>query len=288
MPNENRKSCDLTCCRARLLTVAAILAASGCMANRPATTTARDLRVVVYNIHAGKDRAGGDNLRRVAQMLLDSAADIALLQEVDSVTERSGRTDQLAEIGRLTGFHSAFGRTLDYQGGGYGIAVISRFPIVSDSVIRLPVTPSQARAGGSYEPRGVLHATILVEGIRIDVLNTHLDASADDGYRRQEAATLAAIAQSLTRRGARLLLGGDLNSTPESAIRAMIETGGVRDVWSACGSGHGFSYPETQPVKRIDYLLISESMRCIEARVLNSEVSDHRPVFFRLDPRIHR
>lgn len=269
-------------CRPRLLSTVALLAASGCTASRLAAPTGRDLRVLVYNVHAGKDRAGVDNISRVAQMVLDSSADVVLLQEVDSVTERSARADQLAEISRLTGFHSAFGRTLNYQGGGYGIGVISRFPIVSDSVIRLPVTPGQARAGGSYEPRGVLHATILVEGMRIDVLNTHLEASADDSYRRQEAATLVAIARSLMRGGARVLLGGDLNSTPESAIHAMIETAGVRDAWPACGSGNGFSYPETTPVKRIDYLLISKSMRCIEARVLNSEVSDHRPVFFRI------
>lgn len=215
-------------------------------------------------------------------MVLDSAVDVALLQEVDSVTERSGHTDQLAEIRRLTGFHGVFGRTLDYQGGGYGIAVIARFPIVSDSLIRLPVTPIQVRAGGSYEPRGVLHATILVGRHGIDVLNTHLDASAEDSYRRQEAATLVQIARKLTRSGARVMLGGDLNSTPVSAIHAIMETGGVRDAWPVCGSGDGFSYPEGKPIKRIDYLLISESMRCSEARVLASDVSDHRPVLFRI------
>lgn len=216
-------------------------------------------------------------------MILDSAADIALLQEVDSVTERSGRKDQLAEIQRLTGFHGVFGRTLDYQGGGYGIALISRFPIVSDSLIRLPVTPSQARAGGSYEPRGVLYATILVGRVTIHVLNTHLDASADDGYRRQEAATLAEIAGRLTRRGARVMLGGDLNSTPESAVHALIESAGLRDVWRECGSGDGFTYPETKPDKRIDYLLLPGSLRCIDARVLESSLSDHRPVLFSID-----
>ncbi|MGI9075704.1 MAG: endonuclease/exonuclease/phosphatase family protein [Gemmatimonadaceae bacterium] len=273
-------------CRTRLICAGAVLGLSGCAINPPARETPRDLRVLVYNIHAGKDRAGVDNLQRTARMVLDSAADIALLQEVDSATERSGRTDQLAEIQRLTGFHGTFGGTLNYQGGAYGIAVISRFPIVKHSVIRLPVTPGQERAGGSYEPRGVLHATILVGRVTIDVLNTHLDASADDSYRRQEAATLVRITRKLTKRGARVLLGGDLNSTPESAIHAMLEeTTGLRDAWPACGSGDGFSYPETKPTKRIDYLLISKSMRCTEARVLESGISDHRPVLFRVDLR---
>ena len=268
-----------------LLAAAVIL--SGCAANRPGRAIPRDLRVLVYNIHAGKDRTGTDNLQRVARMVLDSTADIALLQEVDSVTERSGRTDQLAQLRLLTGFHGAFGRTLDYQGGGYGIAILSRFPIQSDSVIRLHVTPSQARAGGSYEPRGVLHATILVGRTTIHVLNTHLDASADDSYRRQEAARLVEIATSLTQQGDRVMLGGDLNSTPESAVHAMIESAGLRDVWRECGSGDGFTYPETKPVRRIDYLHLSESVRCTQARVLESAISDHRPVLFSIDLRTH-
>ncbi|HXG72067.1 MAG TPA: hypothetical protein VNJ04_15770, partial [Gemmatimonadaceae bacterium] len=46
------------------------------------------IRVLVYNIHAGKDAKGIDNLFRVGALILENRADIALLQEVDRFTTR--------------------------------------------------------------------------------------------------------------------------------------------------------------------------------------------------------
>ncbi|MEO7823076.1 MAG: endonuclease/exonuclease/phosphatase family protein, partial [Gemmatimonadaceae bacterium] len=116
-------------------------------ASLPSRDKGPQVRVLVYNIHAGKDAKGVDNLARVAEIVRSTGADIALLQEVDRGTTRSGKVDQLAVLSRLTGFHAAFGKTLDYQGGDYGIAVLSRWPINRDSLIRLPVDPPQERSG---------------------------------------------------------------------------------------------------------------------------------------------
>ncbi|HET9003329.1 MAG TPA: hypothetical protein VFN39_04925 [Gemmatimonadaceae bacterium] len=60
--------------------------------------------------------------------------------------------------------HGVFGRSLDFQGGGYGIAVLSRWPIVADSVARLPVFPPLERAGGSHEPRSALWVEVATPG----------------------------------------------------------------------------------------------------------------------------
>lgn len=168
-------------------------AAMGARSAAPPT----EVRVLVYNIHAGKDATGRENLAEVADLVRTTGADVVLLQEVDRGTERSGRVDQLAELERRTGFHGAFGRTLDYQGGGYGIAVLSRWLITSDTLHPLPVEPAQERAGGSYEPRGALR--VWVDGPRgaLGVVNTHLDPSRDDAYRRQEVRGVLRIADRL-------------------------------------------------------------------------------------------
>lgn len=244
----------------------------------PATPPAAPLRVLVYNIHAGKDAAGVDNLDRVAEMVRETGADVVLLQEVDRGTERSGRVDQLAELSRRTGFHGVFGKTLDYQGGGYGIALLSRWPVSGDTLIPLPVEPPQARAGGSREPRGVLRARVDAPGGALYVLNTHLDASGGDTYRRQEAATLLAEAGQLPDEDARVLMGGDLNATPESAVIGTVREAGWVDGWEACGRGEGLTYPAKAPVKRIDYLFLPPGSGCDSAAVVGGEVSDHRGV----------
>lgn len=239
------------------------------------------IRVLTYNIHAGKDAKGIDNLSRVGALILEQKADIALLQEVDRFTTRSGKIDQPDILKGLTGMHVAFGKTLDFQGGDYGIAVLSRWPIEFDTLLRLPVNPQQERSGGSYEPRGALQVLIRAPGERISVLNTHIDPSREDFYRRQEMTTLLEL---VTRppRGASgtSLLGGDLNAEPGSAVIDMLRGSAVRDPWSECGQGSGLSYPASAPVKRIDYLLIPSGWRCLSAKVIETETSDHRPVLF--------
>jgi endonuclease/exonuclease/phosphatase family metal-dependent hydrolase len=238
------------------------------------------LRVLVYNMHAGKDASGADNLPRVAEVVRKTEADLVLLQEVDRLTERSGRVDQIAELARLIGMHAAFGKTLDYQGGEYGIALFSRWPIAEDTLIHLPVDPPQLRAGGSREPRGVLLGRIAAPGGPLYALNTHLDPSREDSYRRQEAAALLEVAGRLRATGASVLLGGDLNATPESAVIGMLRGAGWRDAWEVCGRGEGLTYPAREPVKRIDYLFLPPGAECESAEVVGGKVSDHRGVVF--------
>ena len=259
--------------------VVVIVGATGCAGVRRASPPA-ELRVLVLNMHAGTDAAGRDNLSRVAQVVAESNADLVLLQEVDRGVERSHRVDQPAELARLTGRHSAFGKALDYQGGQYGVAILSRWPIRRDTLMHLPVEPVQTRAGGSHEPRGVLHATIDAPGGALEVLNTHLDASAEDLYRRQEAAQVVALARRLRDAGSRVLLGGDFNSTPESEVQASVRASGLRVAWPGCGQGEGLSYPQDVPRKRIDYLFLSGDATCVRAEVLPSDASDHRGVLF--------
>jgi len=244
--------------------------------------TGPQVRVLVYNIHAGKDTKGVDNLARVAEIVRSTGADIALLQEVDRGTTRSGKVDQLEVLSRLTGFHAAFGKTLDYQGGDYGIAVLSRWPISRDSLIKLPVDPPQERSG-VYEPRGALQAVIQVHGAPLEILNTHIDASREDFYRRQEMTTILRLAtRSIVDVRRSTLVGGDLNAEPGSAVIEMVRGSPVRDAWPECGQGPGLTYPASGPIKRIDYLLLPVGWSCVSGSVLETEVSDHRPVIFTL------
>lgn len=262
-----------------------LLGTAGCAAVPSISGEVVPIRVLVYNIHAGRDAAGVDNLRRVADLVLESRADLILLQEVDRRTRRSGGIDQVAELASLTGYHAAFGNTLDYQGGEYGIAVLSRWGIEEDTLIRLAVHPVQQRAGGSYEPRGVLHVRVATPRGDLHVLNTHLDASAEDGYRLQEVATVLRIANRLRAGNELVLFGGDLNANPESAVISMVKEGDWTDAWAGCGSGEGWTYPADAPVKRIDYLILPPALRCDSAAVLETDASDHRPVLFIVSPR---
>jgi|GEM_PF-391263 len=258
-----------------------ILSFGACSRTRPDTSlgSGPDARVLVYNIHAGKDAAGVPNLERVAALVKSTNADIVLLQEVDKGTKRSGNVDQPAVLAAQTGLHVAFGSALDYDGGKYGVAILSRWPILNDTLFHLPVEPPQARAGGSMEPRGALRAIIASPKGRLAVINTHLDASGDDKWRKQEADSIVSLV-ALTRRDVGMVIaGGDFNSTPESAVQQSLRAAGLRDSWNECASGDGLTYPDGVPTKRIDYLFLTGSTRCSSAYVPETRVSDHRPLF---------
>jgi endonuclease/exonuclease/phosphatase family metal-dependent hydrolase len=258
--------------------LALLVPLAGC-ASAGGGDSAGEIRVLVYNIHAGRDASGAPNLERVAELVRATRADIVFLQEVDRGTERSGGEDQPAILHELTGHQVAFGRTLDYQGGEYGIAVLSRWPITENAVRPLIIHPPQARAGGSYEPRGALIARTDGPHGTIRLLDTHLDASGDDRYRLQEVRQVRALADSIRAIGGDLVLvAGDFNAEPESdVIRTMLDEG-WRDAWAVCGGAAGYTYPSAEPVKRIDYLFLPPDRDCISAEVIPTATSDHRPI----------
>ena len=241
------------------------------------------LRVLVYNIHAGRDDDGADNLARVAALVRETDADVSLLQEVDVRTERSGRVDQAAELARLSGYEVAFGKSLDFKGGEYGIAVLSRWPIRAHEVVPLRTDPPPTRSNGLREPRIALRVVVDAPFGPLEVLNTHIDASRDETFRLQEAQRLLDSTRVPRVAGARRLAGGDLNSEPGSRTQAILEAGGWRDLWLRCGTGSPLTFSARQPVKRIDYLYaLGDDVACERAEVLDSQASDHRPVLFQL------
>jgi endonuclease/exonuclease/phosphatase family metal-dependent hydrolase len=268
--------------RALSLAAIAVSVTTGCFYHRGSSQNGEDVRVLVYNVHAGKDAAGKESVRRIADVVKSVDPDIVLLQEVDKGTKRSGGVDQPAEYGKLTGLNVAFGRSLDYDGGEYGIAVLSRWPIRRDTTIHLPVDPPQERSGGSHEPRVAMSLRIDAPFGPLDLFNTHIDASGEDRWRLQEIKTIQRIVKDALNGNARVLVGGDFNSTPDSPVQAELRANGFHDAWPTCGVGEGFSYPTDVPRKRIDYLFLESGLECMSARVIDADASDHRPVIFTL------
>lgn len=242
----------------------------------PAPAAAEPLRVVTWNIFAGNDLDRQSNLARVASVLDSLRADIVLLQEVDRGTARSGRVDQPAVLAERTGMHAVFGRAMDFDGGEYGIAVLSRWPVLSSSVVPLHVDRPAELAGRYYEPRVLLHVVVAGPGGEVHILNTHVDHGREPVFRHPQLFGLLAWVADSVPRDAFTVLGGDLNATPAAPeVRAL----GVAftDAWQACGDGEGHTFRSDGPDRRIDYVLLAGA-RCTSARVLDSRLSDHRPV----------
>ncbi len=225
--------------------------------------TTAEFTALSYNIKSG--RIGG-GIGAFVPILRNSGADVILLQEVDQRRYTSGRVDQPAYLGGQLGMEHAFGANVDFGGGLYGTAVLSRYPILSTQNTHLPNGP-----GG--QQRGLLKVVIDVEGVEVSVYNTHLQNKID----YLKVAQMRRIAPIIGADDNPKILGGDFNTHPGSAPHDIAETV-LDDSWAA-GSGPGLTHPSARPRGRIDYLMHGgEGITALSASVLAVTNSDHRPV----------
>ena len=256
----------------------AITALPACAtAREQAPSTTASARIMSYNIHAGRDLQRGSNLERVAALIDSLRADVVLLQEVDRSTARSGKIDQATVLSQRTGMHFVFGRALDYDGGEYGIAVLSRFPVVTSRVVPL-VAPAGADsvAQAEAEPRVMLHVVLATPSGELHVVNTHLDHRGQSVARNAQVLQLLAYGAHDVPKGAPLVLGGDMNARPDAVeMRALAVV--FDDAWLGCGTGPGNTFRSDQPDRRIDYLMLVR-VRCTRAQVIGTQISDHLPL----------
>jgi endonuclease/exonuclease/phosphatase family metal-dependent hydrolase len=233
------------------------------------------LRVLTYNIHHGEGTDGRVDLPRLAGVIKSVQPDVVALQEVDRGTERSGGVDQLAELERLTDMHAEFGKAMDFWGGGYGVAVLSRWPLLRAENDALPGSPDR-------EPRTAL--TVQVEpserGPLLQFTSTHFDQGRDPENRLAQAKYLNEL---LVRgEGPPTILAGDMNSRPDTDVMQTFEP-----QWTiASAVDPSPTTPSGRPRLRVDHVLFrpAESWRALESRVIDEPVaSDHRPVLVVLE-----
>ena len=218
----------------------------------------RGLTVMTFNIKGGRVSPG--ELGGIAGVIRASGADVVLLQEVDQNRRRSGNVDQPAIIASHLGMQSVFGAN-DYitDRGGYGNAILSRFPIAESGNTHLPNSDGK-------EQRGVLRANIIVQGQRLVVFNTHLDHTSDSLRQTQIGAVMAKVNAY---DGAKLL-GGDLNSGDGSGVLSTA-LASLTDAGASLGPSHDGG-------GRVDYLLPNSWLEAGDGRVTPTSLSDHHAV----------
>ena len=126
----------------------------------------KHVTVATYNICHG--HYAGYDWKRIATLLQEAGADIVGFQEIDMLTGRTGGLDTIAELTAATGFpYALFVPSMDYDGGKYGTAILSRYPIAESGTLPLP--------SANYEPRAFGWVTVeLEDGAPLTLLNTHL------------------------------------------------------------------------------------------------------------------
>lgn len=230
----------------------------------------RELTVATFNIHFA-ERHGRVELESLAAEIDALDADLVLLQEVDRARPRSKRLDEPRELRTLLAEGVVYG-VADRRGrtGRVGNAVVTDLPVLATRRYRLPGRPG-------FEDRSLLRVTVSVSGRPVDVFVTHLDHHSPQ-VRLPQGRTIARIVARSTHP---VILGADLNATPDSPVHGRL-TRWLSDAWLEAGSGGGETVPAGHPRRRIDVVLHDDSFAALSAETVQSAVSDHRAVRVRL------
>ncbi len=160
-----------------------------------------------YNIHSGR---GGDDhvdLGRIAAVIASFDPDVVALQECGHGLD--GSPEQADELGKRLSMEPRYVPCLDRKNAHYGLATLSRLPILDTQVVPLPHRGRFWSALGS-EPRRALVTRLGWPGGQLQVVNTHLST-----IRGEQPSQVMALGEVLD--APDLVLAGDFNCTPRSA-----------------------------------------------------------------------
>jgi endonuclease/exonuclease/phosphatase family metal-dependent hydrolase len=214
----------------------------------------RDLVVMTYNIQQGYSETGSRAPQAQLQVMRQANADLIGLQESDTNRIAGGNADLVHYLADQLDMHSYYGPKV--VPGTFGIALLSRYPIEN---------PRTFYMYSEGEQTATIHAQVSVDGMRFNVIVTHLG---NGGPIVQQEAILQEL-DGLEN----VIAMGDFNFRPDSEQYALT-TQTLEDAWllrwpsGVDDTGH-------DPARRIDHVFLSPGLTVQEARFHTGPESDH-------------
>ena len=210
---------------------------------------------------------GQRRAERIAEVILAQDADIICLQEVHQRLPQSKFVDQPGQFQKMLGLPVTFQANLRIGLGGYGLAVVSRYPV---GTVQSHLLPSVR------EQRGVLEVRLDAPNGPLSLFCTHFGLSGEE--RVKQAARLAELVSDASYP---VIVCGDFNERSDApAVRLLLERTELVD---ADAARDRWTYPVNALEARIDYIFHSPSLVCESVEVLDTEASDHLPVVAELE-----
>lgn len=220
------------------------------------------VKILSYNVRNARGMDDVTDFDRVANVIKQINADCVAVQELDSATQRSNGLVVLEELAKRTGMHASYNKSIDYQGGGYGIGILTKDKPLRKEAIALP---------GSEEQRSLL----VVEMPDYVICCTHWSLRQPD-----RLASVEKINEFLRKYTSKpVFLAGDLNALPESE-----EMQKLGETWTVLNDISQHTIPVVNPLRTIDYILKMKNpnlnFQVLDTKVENEPLaSDHLPVW---------
>ena len=223
------------------------------------------IKIASYNVRNAKGMDNVTDFDRVANVINNMNVHSIAIQELDSATERSKGIVVLDELAKRTNMHASFNGSIEFQGGKYGIGILTK---------EIPIRREAFELPGREEKRSLL----IVELKDYVLCCTHLSLNEED---RQASMDIIQI-QIKKYDSKPVFLVGDLNAEPDSD-----EISKLSENWTMLNDPTQPTFPSDNPNVTIDYLLLKQNKKFTHS-VINVEVvnepmaSDHRPLVVEL------
>lgn len=230
------------------------------LASNEMDTGQRAFRIMSYNVRNGLGMDMRTDLDRLAKAIVRANPDFVAVQEIDSATARNHGLDVMREIALRTQMQYLFAPAIEFDGGTYGVGILSRQEPISTRAIPLP---------GREEERVLL----IAEFDKFLLASTHLSLTPED-----RISSLEIICKEAARGRKPFLLAGDFNAHPESPFIMQLQ-----EDFTLLSDSSLFTFPADTPHVCIDYITAyskKEMAFTLTGTSVYNEpfASDHRPV----------
>lgn len=266
------------------------------------------IKILTYNVmrfnNLTKDNSGNPP-SKILQYIQENDADIVCIQEFGASKDNTAllTDNNIKDALAKYPYYYAYPLQFPYNSQNYGIAIFSRFPILSFQKV-----PYESAFNGSFITELNIH------GKRVTLINNHLESNKlseeerSNYYqltREMDTQSLDNFTQTMTKRltpafkaragqaqiisqlikenkNPYIIVCGDFNDTPISYTRQKIK-GNLRDAFVDSGFGLGITYNKYRFLFRIDYILHSNNIKSYNCTVGKLKNSDHYPLWCYLE-----
>jgi len=257
---------------AKLLLVAVIISFVSCAAKKVQSGGTHTVKVMTYNVHHCNppEKQGVIDVAATAAVIKSQNADIVAVQEVDVNTGRSGKINQAEQLALKAGYKSFyFAKAMDYDGGQYGVLILSKYPLADTKTHMLPKTEGNK----SGEPRVLATATVALPGGKtIQFGCTHLEAY-NNASRLLQIKEINRIAGETS---LPFMVAGDFNAHEGSEVINTLDQHFAR----TCNNCPA-TFSEEEETGTIDFIAFSpkNTFGVVSHKVVpDHKTSDHMPV----------
>lgn len=216
------------------------------------------LRVVSYNVRACADV--GFNPKVIANDVTEIGADIVGLQEVDENNRRSN-IDTVKILNEACGYDCRFAKAIDYKGGEYGHAIMSRLNVISSKVVQL--------SSEGCENRVAMVNVIEKDGFKFQFINTHLDHTSLERRSIQYGELKEAIDKSMP-----YIITGDFNTCDFTEFDLFVKDGAY-----LVNNKNNYLPSFIPSAIAIDNIVLSKEFKYLGCGIQTVIHSDHRMIW---------